>query len=122
VILVDTSIWVDHFRMADERLARYITLDEIFAHPFVIGELAMGTLPQRPQSLRMLDKIEKISVARDSEVLAFVDRRGLHGIGIGYIDAHLLTATQLTPGTALWTRDKRLHAAAVRLGLELKDN
>jgi len=122
MILADTSVWIDHFRDNDERLAAYLAAEKIAMHPFIVGELAMGNFSSRKQRLADLREIEPINVATEEEVSLMIERHRLYGLGIGYIDAHLLTATQLTPGTALWTRDKRLHAAAMRLGLELKDN
>jgi predicted nucleic acid-binding protein len=122
MILADTSVWIDHFRDNDERLAAYLAAEKVAIHPFIIGELAMGNFSSRTQRLADLREIEPIDVATEDEVMLMIERFRLYGLGIGYIDAHLITATQLTPDTVLWTRDKRLHAACVRLGLELKDN
>lgn len=86
-------------------------------HPFVTGELALGRLQQRDIVLGALQDLPQSSVATDVEVMRFIAQHALFGIGIGYIDAHLLAAVRLTPGTLLWTRDKRLLAASTRLGL-----
>jgi len=119
VILVDTSIWFDHFRVGDQGLAGLLEAGKVLAHPFVIGELALGNLPQRDQALRELQDLPQAKVATDREVLYFVDRHRLFGLGVGYVDAHLLAAVSLTAGAGLWTRDRRLGRAADRLGLAI---
>jgi predicted nucleic acid-binding protein len=117
VRLVDTSVWVDHLRASNERLAQLLDRGEALIHPFVIGEISLGNLRQRDVVLRTLALLPGATVATDAEVLHFIDRRALFGHGVGYVDAHLLAATSLTAGALLWTYDKRLHEAAVRLGL-----
>lgn len=117
MILVDTSVWVDHFRIGDAALADRLDDGEVLAHPFVIGELALGDLRRRSVILNGLADLPQAEVATDPEVLVFIDDQALSGLGIGYVDAHLLAATRLTHGATLWTRDKRLYAAAERLGL-----
>ena len=117
MILVDTSVWVDHFRSGDDTLAAHLDRGQVLLHPFVIGELALGHLPRRDLILSILHDLPQAGVASDSEVLQFIDRQRLFGIGIGYIDAHLLAAIRLTPGAALWTRDRSLRAVAAHLGL-----
>jgi predicted nucleic acid-binding protein len=117
VILVDTSVWVDHLRATDETLAGLLDAGMVLAHPFIIGELALGTLSQRQTVLTALSDLPQAIVATDQEALHFIDRHALFGRGVGYIDIHLLAAARLTPGTTLWTRDKRLHAVALQLGL-----
>jgi hypothetical protein len=117
VILVDTSVWVDHLRATDETLAGLLDAGMVLAHPFIIGELALGTLSQRQTVLTALSDLPQAIVATDQEALHFIDRHTLFGRGVGYIDIHLLAAARLTPGTTLWTRDKRLHAVALQLGL-----
>ncbi len=117
MILVDTSIWVDHLRKGDETLAGLLDSGEILSHPFVIGELALGNLKQRSLILATLHDLPRAVSATDTEVLHFIDRHVLFGLGIGYVDAHLLAATRLTAGATLWTRDKPLLSAAGRLGL-----
>jgi predicted nucleic acid-binding protein len=86
-------------------------------HPFVIGELALGNLRQRELVLRMLSRLPAATVATNAEVLRFIDYNALFGHGVGYVDAHLLTATRLTAGSRLWTLDKRLNHVAVELGM-----
>ncbi len=115
MILVDTSVWVDHLRHGDAKLVELLQTAGVLAHPFVTGELALGLLGQRELILETLRGLPQAVVASDSEVLQFIEQRRLFGVGIGYVDAHLLAAVQLTPGASLWTRDKRLTAVAVRL-------
>ncbi|HLH94566.1 MAG TPA: type II toxin-antitoxin system VapC family toxin [Xanthobacteraceae bacterium] len=116
MILADTSVWVDHLRAGDKALAALLDAGRVLAHPFVIGELALGNLHQREIVLKALADLPHASVATDAEVLHFVERHALSGRGIGYIDAHLLAAVALTAGAELWTKDKRLHGVAVQLG------
>jgi predicted nucleic acid-binding protein len=117
VILVDTSVWVDHLRGGDKTLADLLNTGRLLMHPFVIGELALGNLQPRDLVLRTLLDLPRASVATDQEVLRFIDQHGLFGLGIGYVDAHLLAAVRLTAAASLWTRDRRLSAVATRLGL-----
>jgi len=117
VILVDTSVWIDHLRDSDAALKGLLEKGLVLAHPFVIGELALGNLRQREIVLGALLGLPRASVADDGEVLRFIDRESLFGLGIGYVDAHLLAAVRLTSDASLWTRDKNLAAAADRLSL-----
>ncbi len=117
MILVDTSVWVDHLRAGDKTLAGLLHAGTVLAHPFVIGELALGNLRQRALVLSALSDLPQASVATDTEVRQFIDRHALFGRGIGYIDAHLLAAARLTAGASVWTRDQRLQGIADRLGL-----
>jgi len=117
VILVDTSVWIDHFRRTDPDLVALLGRSAVLVHPFVIGELALGSLRQADLIIEALQDLPQVRAARDAEVLPFIRRQGLAGSGIGYVDAHLLAATRLTPGTLLWSRDRRLSAQAERLGV-----
>lgn len=117
MILVDTSVWIDHLRAGDEQLTQWLGAGQVLAHPFVIGELALGNLRNRDTVLSALQDMPHAVVATELEVMRFIDQKGLFGLGIGYIDAHLLAAAMLTPGSLLWTRDKRLLAASARLGI-----
>lgn len=119
MILIDTSVWVDHLRRDDKALADLLDAGKVLAHPFVIGELALGNLRSRDLILGALRALPQASVATDREILHFIDEHALFGLGIGYVDTHLLAAVRLTPGTALWTRDRRLHGAAEQLGLAM---
>lgn len=116
MILVDTSVWVDHLRVRSERLIALLNSGEVLGHPFVMGELALDNLRGRDIFLSALGALPQVVVASDEEVLHLIDRQTLFGRGIGYVDAHLLAATRLT-GTRLWTRDRRLQAVATQLGL-----
>lgn len=117
MILVDTSVWIDHFRKGDGALRKLLESRQVLCHPFVIGELAMGNLRRRQLILNLLHSLPLVSIALDREVLDFITNRKLFGMGIGYIDVHLLAAVRLTPGTLLWTRDSRLSKAAAELSL-----
>lgn len=117
MILVDTSIWVNHLRDRDEALANLLDQGMVLTHPFIIGEIALGDLRQRPVVLDALSDLPLAHVATDPEVLHFIEANRLFGSGIGYIDAHLLAAVRLNADTSLWTKDRRLHSAAARLGL-----
>jgi predicted nucleic acid-binding protein len=119
VILVDTSVWVDHLRVGDKALAAVLEAGGVLTHPFVIGELALGHLRRRDVVLTALSDLPQATVATDAEVRRFIDRHALFGRGIGYLDAHLLAATRLTAGAQLWTRDKRLQGVAARLELAI---
>jgi predicted nucleic acid-binding protein len=117
VILVDTSVWVDHLGAGDELLADLLGRGRVLMHPFVIGELAMGQLRRRDSVLANLGRIPTVVTARHAEVMRLVTDEALFGQGIGYIDAHLLAATRLTPDASLWTRDRRLASVAERLSI-----
>ncbi len=117
MIIADTSVWIDHFRRGDGKLERALMAGSILAHPFVIGEIALGHLRQRKRILDDLCELPMATVAADDEVLALIDETKLFGRGIGYIDAHLLAATRLSEDAALWTYDRRLHEAARHLDL-----
>lgn len=117
MILVDTSVWVEHFRKRDERLATLLEQAQVVTHPFVIGELALGQLPRRDALLADLSNLPRASVADADEIMLLIRQESLFRIGIGYVDVHLLAAARLTPDTSLWTRDKRLSVVAERLSL-----
>jgi len=117
VILVDTSVWIDHLRGGDPELASLLQNGDVLAHPWVTGELALGHLSQRSEILGLLHNLPQAKAATDVEVLTLIDNHQLFGLGIGYVDAHLLAATMLTTGARLWTRDKRLAVVADQRGL-----
>ncbi|MGH3665637.1 MAG: type II toxin-antitoxin system VapC family toxin [Egibacteraceae bacterium] len=116
MILVDTSIWIDHLRAGHATLAHLLERGLVLGHPWVVGELALGHLSQRREVLGLLTSLPQAVVATTDEVLTLVERHDLYGLGIGYVDAQLLAATQLTPDAELWTADRALVAAASRLG------
>lgn len=116
MILVDTSVWIDHLRAGSAPLARLLDHGDVTGHPWVIGELALGHLEQRAEVLALLADLPQATVATPPEVLTLIERHQLQGVGIGYVDAQLLAATKLTPGATLWSTDRRLAAVASRLG------
>ena len=116
MILVDTSIWIDHLRAGHPALARLLERGLVLAHPWVVGEFALAHLSQRREVVGLLTNLPQATVATTEEVLALVERQQLYGLGIGYVDAQLLAATRLTPEAQLWTNDRRLGDAAARLG------
>lgn len=117
MILVDTSVWIDHLRHGNLILANLLNTGQVYVHPFVTGELALGNLRKRDVILDTLHTMPGIKIAQDEEVLSFIQHNKIYGLGVGYIDAHLLTSVRLTPGSLLWTQDKRLTAAARQLKL-----
>jgi predicted nucleic acid-binding protein len=117
VILVDSSVWIDHLRRHNATLARMLDSGWVLGHPFVVGELAMGQLRHRKSILATLQNLRQATVASEMEVLHFIDRETLYGRGIGYVDAHLLASVRLMAGGSLWTRDRRLQGVAAGLGV-----
>ncbi|MFK7848519.1 MAG: type II toxin-antitoxin system VapC family toxin [Rhodothermales bacterium] len=117
MILVDTSIWIDHLRSGDTRLAELLDRSQVLIHPFVIGELACGNLRNRDEILRLLNDLPQSPVASPGETLYFIEGNRLMGLGVGYIDIHLLAATALAENTMLWTGDKRLKKVASKMKL-----
>lgn len=117
MILVDTSVWIDHLRANNQKLAQLLMQDAVLIHPYVRGELALGNMQQREVILGLLDNLPQTPVAYSDEINFFIEKHALYGLGIGLIDVHLLAATQLSEKTTLWTRDKRLLAVANRLNL-----
>lgn len=111
MILVDTSIWLDHFRRSNSELQRALLDGEVLTHPFVIGELACGNFKNRQEVLQDLAALPRVEVATDGEVLRFLEDRKLWGLGIGWIDCHVLASALLTK-CHLWTLDKRLDRGA----------
>ena len=107
-VLVDTSVWVDHFRRQNNALTDLLELDLVMAHPLVVGEIACGTPPHRIQTLTDLGSLQQAQLASVREVMDFIERERLFGAGCGLIDLMLLASTLITPGTELWTLDKRL--------------
>lgn len=117
MILVDTSVWIDHLRQGDPALAEALESGQVLVHPFVVGELACGNLANRVEVLALLQALPGALLASDEEALAFIETRRLMGRGIGYVDVHLLASAALEGGASLWTRDKRLEAVAMELSL-----
>jgi predicted nucleic acid-binding protein len=111
VVLVDTSVWINHFRKTDARLVALLKVEAVAAHPFVIGELACGNLGNRKEIIASLSALPDASKVEDDEVLLFIERHALMGRGIGLIDAHIL-ASCCVDSSLLWTSDKRLQSVA----------
>ena len=114
MILVDTSVWVDHLRSADHALSGLLTRGQVLGHAAVVGEVGLGSLSNRVEVIGLLGNLPQAVPATHLEVMRFIEDHHLHGIGIGYVDAHLLASTALTSGAALWTRDNRLRVASDR--------
>ena len=114
MILVDTSVWIEHLQMGSARLRSLLYDERILCHPFIVGELACGTLRNRREILTMLRALPEARVAEQEEVLRFLEARRLYGRGLGWVDAHLLASTLLT-GCTLWTLDQPLRRAAAAL-------
>jgi len=119
MILADTSIWIAHFRANDSELARQLSLGQIAIHPFIVAELALGSLPERNRTLISLDLLPSVRVARLDEVRQMIESRKLFSLGIGLTDAHLIASVLITPSTLLWTRDKKLRSVAETLDIHV---
>jgi predicted nucleic acid-binding protein len=119
VILVDTSIWIDHFRHGDAELRKIIEDDRLLCHPVVIGELALGSLRDRDAVVAFLAAQPEALIASHNEVMSLIDRHSIFGMGIGYTDAHLLASALIDRRSILWTRDKDLAVAAQKAGASL---
>lgn len=119
MILADTSIWIDYFRSGNEEMRELLHGGRIVIHPFLIGELALGSLRERTKTLSFLDNLPCTAVARLEEVRQMIETRSLYSHGIGPTDAHLIASVFITPSTQLWTRDKRLRAVAESLDIHV---
>lgn len=119
MVLVDTSVWVEHLRTGRADLARLLDDGLVLGHPWVVGEIALGHLVGRSEVIGLLGALPRAMVATPDEILVLVEHHQLPGTGIGYVDAQLLASTVLTNGAELWTSDRRLEAAAMRVGCAL---
>jgi predicted nucleic acid-binding protein len=117
MILVDTSIWIDHLHRSDAALSALLDEAQVCTHPMIIGELALGSLRDRATVLGLLNDLPRTPLAAHAEVLTFVEAHVLYGIGLSLVDAHLLAALRLNPPDRLWTRDRRLRSAADKVGV-----
>ena len=122
MILVDTSIWVDHLRSGSARLVGLLERSAVLTHSMVIGELALGSIHPREVLLDSLEALPRAVEAGSAEVRHLIESRSLHGRGVGLVDAHLLASALLTPGSRRWTRDRRLGEVARELGLHFTDS
>lgn len=116
MLLVDTSVWVEHLRHGLPALAARLELEEALGHPFVLGELALGRLRRRTEILELLRTLPQARVASEAEVLRLVEQRDLAGSGLGWVDAHL-AASALLSSARIWTLDRRLGVVADQLGI-----
>nr|WP_210341554.1 type II toxin-antitoxin system VapC family toxin [Methylopila capsulata] len=115
--MVDTSVWADHLGKPDSALRQLLDDGQVLMHPFVLGEIALGSLPKRASVLATLGAIDQCEVASIPEIEHLIETLDLWGTGVGYVDVHLIASTIMMLDGALWTRDKRLRAAAERLGV-----
>lgn len=118
MIIVDTSIWIDHLHKGDKVMHQLLAEDAVMLHPFVLGELALGSLRNRKKVLAELETIPAAPMVAIEDVLELIEQRGLSGSGIGLIDAHLVASTLLDADDLLWTKDRRLASVAERLGID----
>jgi len=118
VIVADTSVWIDHLRFGDREVRDRLNRGEIAIHPFIVGELALGSLRDRAGTLALLDRLPEVRVARAAEVRHAIESRGLFGYGIGLVDAHLIASVLISSSALLWTRDKSLRKVAEKLGID----
>lgn len=116
MVIVDTSIWISHLRKGSSHLKLLLLDGEVASHPFIVGELACGNMKNRKEILSLLQALPMAPVLEQDEILYFIDRNGLAGTGIGFIDVHLLASARLSK-LPLWTSDKRLKKAAEKLKL-----
>lgn len=121
MILVDTSVWIDHLRSGSATLGQALEEGLVETHPFIIGELGCGNLSNRMEVISLLQGLRVAPVATDREALAFIDSRSLMGRGIGYIDVHLLASAALSGSTRLWTLDRRVSVVAMELRLSYEE-
>ena len=116
MILVDTSVWIDHFHHSDEDLKTLLLSNQVCIHPFIFGELSCGNLSNRKEVLSLLRTLKNIDLALDEEVYVLIEERKLFGKGLGFIDIHLLAAAMIFH-VPIWTRDKSLKRVAIELGI-----
>jgi predicted nucleic acid-binding protein len=117
LILADTSVWIDHLRSSNKELRRQLDQGQIVIHPFIIAELALGSLKDRTKTLALLDLLPQVRVARLSELRLTIEARRLYNLGIGLTDAHLIASVFIDSPTLLWTKDKRLRQVAENFGI-----
>ena len=117
MILADTSIWIDHLRGSDPEMARLLGAGEILMHPFIVAEIALGSLRNRRKVLEAMESLLEVRVAQLGEVRRMIEALALYSKGIGLTDTHLIASCLLTPGTQLWTRDAALMKVAASLGI-----
>jgi predicted nucleic acid-binding protein len=117
LILADTSIWIDYFRSGNKEMRQHLDQGQIVIHPFIVAELALGSLEERIKTLALLDLLPQVTVAQLGEVRQMIEARRVYSLGLGLTDAHLIASVFVSPSTRLWTRDKRLRKAAEAFGI-----
>ncbi len=120
MILADTSIWIDHLRSGNSEMRRLLSEGQVVTHPFIIAELALGSLRHRTRTLALLDLLPQVRVARLSELRIMIEARRLYSLGIGLTDAHLIASVFIDSPTLLWTKDRRLRKVAEALGIHAR--
>jgi hypothetical protein len=120
LILADTSVWIDHLRSEDKNLRQYLNQGQIVIHPFIIAELALGSLKDRARTLTLLDLLPQVRVAQLHEIRTLIEARRLYNLGIGLTDIHLIASVLINPPTLLWTRDKPLRKVSEALGIHVE--
>lgn len=120
MILADTSVWIDHFRSGNKELQKALNERQIMIHPWIVAELALGSLRDRAYTLGMLDNLPAVRTAQINELRLTLETRHLYGVGIGLVDAHLIASVFLNPPTLLWTKDRRLRQVAEGLGIHAR--
>lgn len=122
MILVDTSVWIDHFKAPLAPLEDLSRAEQIFGHPFITGELAVGRLRDWNNTVGAMRRLLQAKVASEAEFLTLISSERLAATGLGFVDVHLLASCRITPGTRLWSRDKRLAGYAGQLGVAWTEN
>ena len=117
MILVDTSVWIDHLHYADEELKELLLSVQVCIHPYILGELSCGNISNRKEILSLLDALPRIDSVLDEEVFILIEDRKLFGKGLGFIDVHLL-ASAMIHHVPIWTRDKALKQVAGEFGID----
>ncbi len=117
MILADTSVWIDHLRSDNKEMRRHLAQGQIVIHPFIIAEIALGSLKDRTTTLALLDLLPQVPMARLTELRFTIEARRLYNLGIGLTDAHLIVSVLIDAPTLLWTKDKRLRQTAENLGI-----
>lgn len=123
MILVDSSVWIDHFRKENNELSELLAIRsqnterEIISHPYIVGEIVLGSIPSRNLTLKLVDSLRSVKIASISQFRSFVEDRKLYSAGLNFVDCHVLLATKLSPNTKLWTFDKRLADKAYSMSI-----
>jgi predicted nucleic acid-binding protein len=117
MILPDTAIWIDHIHAKNAQLELLLRGDRVLVHPFVIGEIALGSMKRYETTIEALTALRPAPIAADEDVRFMIKQHTIMGTGVGYVDAHLLASAMLVPGSSIWTRDKRLDTVARRMGV-----